>query len=196
VSRIRFSIGWLMIVVAVAAFEFTALRISIRSGTNFAQAILITFPMLNLLTIGLVLIRRRRGQARAFLVGFETFGWLAVVASVLDCFGGFPCLQMYASTCAPFLDSFANELGIGTGSEIWRDENSAAYWLVAVPLELAFCLPPQLVPALIGGWLSLRYRVRITIERRRPTEPEVRASREPGGFVLPDEGLVPGMASE
>ena len=56
------------------------------------------------------------------------------------------------------------------------DASSELFWLFVGILIL---LLPQLVIALIGGWLNQRLEIRITIKRRRATEFEVQGPAFP-----------------
>ncbi len=74
----------LMIVVAVVAIDFTAIRVIFTNATAFGlgvQALINTVPSGLALNIGLLRIFHTRGQARAFWVGFLVCGTIAMMSS-------------------------------------------------------------------------------------------------------------------
>jgi len=85
--RLRFSIGWLMVVVVLAAFDFGVMRWVEPLGgplvTDAAMELAITTPItLNILGVaGFVMIRSlvRHGECGPFLAGFLVTGTLAMI---------------------------------------------------------------------------------------------------------------------
>jgi hypothetical protein len=73
-----------MIVVAVVASDFTAIRVIFANATAYGlgvQALINTVPIGLVLNIGLLRIFHTRGQAHAFWVGFLVCGTIAMMSS-------------------------------------------------------------------------------------------------------------------
>ncbi len=147
----HFSIAWLMVAVAIAAVDFGAIRVLLapymwRVGKFWVFGAL---PMANVLVVGL-LVARYRPKSRSFLVGFE--GTLVTIALAVYIFlpREFPD---FAGTIMLYLDlgSSAFEPYLGTKPSLVVD---ALYWLLVVVMLGA----PQLAIALIGGFLSRRFK--------------------------------------
>jgi hypothetical protein len=143
----RFSIGLLMAVIFFVAADFAIVRA--LWGTNEPLIVaIITLPMINLLLM--VLPGARRGRdLRPFWLGFEAAGWMMVV--------------LFASLASFFEDAFLYPIE-------WIDMHDSL--LSGSPTEFAFLISssvviytiPQVLAAMVGGWLSSRYRV--VIQRR------------------------------
>lgn len=152
-GRFRISIGWLMVIVAVAAVDLAMVRVFFGSKSDFVQSFFFAIPMLNILGIGVLMGRRQQGRARAFWRGFTRSGCLAVAAFVLDIIANrsralewyFDLLDPILRSLNSFLDSIGNKFG---------GEESPVYWLVLVSLLVVISLPPLLIPALVGGWIG------------------------------------------
>ena len=154
----RFRIAWVMVAVAIVAFDFAVGRAMVDSGGN-ARAFLMlgALPMANILAVGNLIGRRRRGS-RPFLLGFETFGTMALalyVASII-LFDG----ELWVFHLTPVVKPIAEAVG-------------AFPPFVSIPVlcsaTMGMLLLPQLGLALVGGFLSRKYRVTIT---RRPLDSE------------------------
>ena len=72
----RFRIAWLIVFVALAALNFTVLRA--EGDATGALLVLGAMPMATVLAIGLIIGYRRHGS-RSFLLGFESFGAVALI---------------------------------------------------------------------------------------------------------------------
>jgi hypothetical protein len=175
--RPRISIAWLMAVVAMIAVDFAVLRFTfagLRTQVDFrwkmAVAIIFCLPMLNVLMIGLVLMCRR-SRSRAFLLGFEVFGWLAIVGCALDLGVGPGYAIRYLTATGRVWDHVAKVVGMILVGQTGRQlADSLGPWVfITIQYMMICCLPPQLLPALIGGWLFSRERVRLVFERRSST---------------------------
>ena len=154
VPRIR--IAWVMVFVALAALDFTVLRAALDDPSP--QCPLLTLgamPMATVLAIGLLIGHRRLGS-RPFLLGFESFGALALALYVVlaSCFPD--------ETVGPYLGLFIDPLVKSIG------QNRRLFVPIAFPGIAVMLALPQLAFALIGGSLSRKYRIIIT-KRSTPT---------------------------
>ncbi len=172
----RISIAWLMVAVVVVAVDLAVLQWAfamLRAWSSMSDslwsmvlAFVVSLPMLNLLAIGLVLMRRR-GRSRAFLLGFEVLGALAVAGCALDLGlwkeGSYTF--RYVTALSPLWDRMVGVVvrSVSGGGPPRPDQLT---WVPITALfTTIFCLPPQLLPALVGGWLSSRERVRLLFGR-------------------------------
>jgi hypothetical protein len=143
----RFSIGLLMAVIFFVAADFAIVRALWDTNEPLVVAV-ITLPMINLLLMVLPGARRGRDR-RPFWLGFEAAGWMMVV--------------LFASLAWFFVDTFFYPIE-------WIDNHDSL--LSGSPTETAFLIcccvviytPPQVLGAMVGGWLSAGYR--LVIERR------------------------------
>ena len=154
----RFSIAWVMVFVGLAALNFAVLRaVSDDRGPASELLALGALPMENVLAVGLLIGYRRRGS-RPFLLGFEAFGAMALVLYI----GLASCFR--DETVIPYLDLFL----IPIERFIGRDRP-----IIFIPLAISVCVVilglPQGAFALIGGFLSRKYRITIT-KRPDPTD--------------------------
>jgi hypothetical protein len=149
-------IVWVMVAVVIAALDFGAIRALLdprMNGPGRPPGILLllgALPMANVLAVG-VLIGQRRPGSRPFLLGFETFGAmaLAVFVALAICFAR----EVVIPYMAPFL--YPVETIIGPGRPVLYIPICGFVVLVVLGL-------PQLVFALIGGSLSRRFKITIT----------------------------------
>jgi hypothetical protein len=138
-----------MVVVAIAALDFAAIR-AIYGSSEGGLLVLGALPMAHILAVGLLISRRRPGS-RPFLLGFETFGAMALALFVT-----------WASCCDPeavnpYLDLFLDPLEQIVGQGRPFVFIPIAFFGAAVMLGW-----PQVVFALIGGFLSRRFKITIT----------------------------------
>jgi hypothetical protein len=152
----RFRIAWLMVAVAIAAFDFAAIRAllphhgSALDDQRRMCLLLGALPMANALAVGMLIGQRRPGR-RPFLMGFEVFGAMAlaffIVLATL-----FPREVVW-----PYITPFVLpiERFIGPGRP-----------MVYIPLGafviVATLAWPQVAFAMLGGFLSRKFRVTIT----------------------------------
>ena len=161
-SRCR--IAWLMALVAIAALTCGAIRIfsdyddlhSARfRASDYVLLGLGVLPMASFLGVGLLIAHRRRGYDR-FVLGFETFGVVAV-ALYIDA-----TIRFRTAIVLPYL-ALAEEtlrmLGIET-SRIIRPAVATPELIITYGLISLWVSVPQLVFALIGGFLSRNLRIR------------------------------------
>jgi hypothetical protein len=144
-----------MVGVAIAALDFAAIREMLDSPT-VSFLVLGTLPMANVLAVGMLVGQRRPGS-RPFLLGFEVFGAMALalfvdLASLLPYGDG-----LMNSYLSPLIEPMEKFIG--------RDRP-----FVFIPTACLGCVAmlgwPQLAFALIGGFLSRRFKITITITRR------------------------------
>jgi hypothetical protein len=139
-----------MVAVAIAAINFGAVRELLDPRAVEAAAFLLigALPMANVLIVGL-LIARQRPRSRPFLLGFEVFGVLSLSVYVILSF-----IFGQSGPIVWYLELMFNPL-------------IAVFGAYPPPaMEMSVCIPmlvgPQLVFALIGGFLSRRYKITIT----------------------------------
>jgi hypothetical protein len=146
----RFRIAWVMVFVALAALNFTVVRAALDGIISELLAVG-AMPMATVLAIGLLIGYRRPGS-RPFLLGFESFGALALAfyIALASCFDD-EAVNPYLGL---LLDPIAK--AIGTRPVVWIP--------IACSVGVVMLGLPQLAFALTGGFLSRKYR--ITIDRR------------------------------
>jgi hypothetical protein len=136
-----------MVVVAVAALDFTVLRAIMEDRRpNCPVLSLGTIPMATVLAIGLLFGYERLGN-RSFLSGFELFGALALALYIIlaCCFVN----ETIGTYLVLFIDPHIKR--IGTNRHLFAP---IAYPGIAVMLVLQ-----QLAFALLGGFLAHQSRV-------------------------------------
>jgi hypothetical protein len=152
-----------MVAVAIAAVHFGAMRALFQQGLREMFLLLGALPMADVLIVGF-LIARQPLRSRPFLLGFEVFGAIALAVYILlttltpsDANGGDGGpLNSYASLV---LDPLRAVIGPGPLSLA----ELAIEWFVG----LLMLVGPQLVFALIGGFLSHSFKVTSTLSPRR-----------------------------
>jgi hypothetical protein len=151
----RVRIAWVMFAVAIAALDFAAIREwshSVRGDFLVVGAL----PMANVLAVAMLVTRRRPGS-RPFVLGFVSFGMLALTVYValtvlfIDPFGAW---TPYRLMIFRYLDLF---LGPLNKSAIPFNHVTIAWFGCAVMLGW-----PQLAFALFGGYVSRRFKGTIT----------------------------------
>ena len=144
-KRPRFRIAWIMAIIAIAAVDIAVVRaVSDHLNPTLELLALGALPMANVLAFGMLAGFGGRDR-RPFLLGFESFGALALaVYIVLACY-------FTMETIVPFISLFLNPLvpivGLERSSAVMVVEYSAATVVLTLP-QLAF--------ALLGGLLSRR----------------------------------------
>ena len=171
----RFSIAWIMAIIVVVAIDFAAIRALSGTGTLVGGLIAIgSLPMAGILMLGIPSLIKGlsgRGKIRPFLNGFEGVGW-----TMLFVYTGSAILfpESIAGQFQSVLISLVKVMGWDVADT--SDASWQLFWLFVVILIL---LLPQLVIALIGGWLNQRFEIRITIKRRRALDLMIRGKRSP-----------------
>ena len=149
----RIRIAWVMFAVAFFAIDLTVMRALLDYPSPLGEELLFgALPMANVLAVGL-LIAQQRVRSRPFLLGFELFGAIALasyIASARFCPGPRGPIRSYLSIV---LDPITAPMGLT------RTLSSVLIIWLVVLLMLGW---PQLAFALLGGFLSRRYRVTMT----------------------------------
>ena len=146
----RFRIAWVMVAVAIAALDFGAIRPLLGPYANVLDhmrgslLLLGALPMANVLAVGMLIGHRRPGS-RPFLIGFEVLGAMALASfiAVATCFPREVVLTYLNPVLAPIdlipIQAFVAVVMLGG---------------------------PQAAFAVIGGFLSRRFKLTITVTRR------------------------------
>jgi hypothetical protein len=177
----RFSIAWIMAIIVIAAVDLAAIRA--LDGTNTLMGGLIAvglMPMAGILVLGIPsLVRGFTGRAkiRPFLAGFEGVGWTVLLVYTV-------CAILFPESIAGAIDLSAQFLMSLIGLDT-ADGPDPAWQLIGLFVVVLFLLLPQLVAALIGGWLNQRFKIKITIERRHATGLETMMPSGVAGTVSP-----------
>ena len=146
----RSRIAWIMVAVAIAALDFAVIRASFDIP-EVGLLVLGALPMANVLAVG-ILIGQWRPESRPFLLGFEAFGATALA------------LFVAVAVASLFLDNYRLIISYLT-PVIERIENSIGpnRPFVFIPIGLFAMVVmldwPQLAFALLGGFLSRRFKV-------------------------------------
>jgi hypothetical protein len=154
VRGLRLRIAWVMVFVALAALNFTALRAALHDPSPDSPVLTLgAMPMATVLVIGLLIGHRRLGRS-PFLLGFESFGVLALAL----CVGLASCFreEMVGPYLGLFLDPLLKRIG----------QNRRWFVPIVFPATALMLGLPQLAFALLGGFLSRRFRI---AERRDQT---------------------------
>jgi hypothetical protein len=146
----RFRIAWIMVAVAIAALDSGAMRevVDSRSARNIGL-LLGTLPIANVLVVGM-LIGQRLPRSRPFLLGFEVFGAMALVLYIALANRFFHEIEM--TYLRPLIDLLRKVIGQGRPSFIPS--------LYVGSMLMLGC--PQLAFALIGGFVSRRFKITFT----------------------------------
>jgi hypothetical protein len=141
IGKSRLSISTIMVVISVAAADCAIFR---EDNSGFA----LVLPMANLLGFGVWRWKRRR-SAQPFWVGFEVVGWASLGLVLL--------WQWYDRN---FSDTtvFYRPI-IWLEQHKWISEDGPVQLVIAYCVMFGFYNLPQLPAAMLGGFLSARYRV-------------------------------------
>ncbi len=147
----RFRIAWGMVGIAIAALDFAVIRAMLRYP-EIGFFVLGALPMVNVLVVGTLVAQQRPGN-RPFLLGFAVSGAMVlalfVALMILDQNQDGP-ISYYLSLLYVFL-----EKAVGLDRPYVR-----------IPLECSVVVgmltAPQVAFALIGGFLSRRFKITIT----------------------------------
>jgi hypothetical protein len=150
-----FRIAWIMVAVAIIAVDFGAIRAATGAGTWLAVGLLLVgaLPMANVLVVGM-LIARQRLRSRPFLLGFEGFGAIALA------------LYIYLATSSPLsplsaegpIESYLR-LAFDPLNAVIRPYGPFVRSAIQLLVGVLMLIGPQLVFALIGGFLSRRFTI-------------------------------------
>jgi hypothetical protein len=144
----RFSIAEIMVIVALVAFDCAAPRLA-GSQPAIRCLILGGLPMQSVLAIGRLLTisqRKRSEKPLDFLVGFEVGGGICLLIYVAACILATESLIVHLTrTVTPVL----NSLGVVP--------YSTADYVCRYGLAMAYLTAPQLMAALVAGWINQRW---------------------------------------
>jgi hypothetical protein len=150
----RFSIAWVMTVIVIAAVDSAAFPWLLMTNSVICWLLILgSIPMASILMFGIPSMARGffgRGGIQPFLVGFERVGWTILLIYT----GGAILLPQSVSKTTDLFSEFILK------SVLRLDAYDTLYNLVSTILIL---LLPQLVAALIGGWLNQRLESRTSI---------------------------------
>jgi hypothetical protein len=171
-----------MAVVALIAVDCVVVQALIRASRGLNCEILAgPLPLANALVIFLATAAWglwRRGECRLSSIVFVVVGGAALLLYAACCLLATDWPVSYLEwTLAPAFDA-ARRRGYDTGRPIWD--------LIEILSIGAVVTPPLAVPALVGGWLVRRYRVRIVRESGRG---EVPPASQDVGDAGPRENL-------
>ena len=156
---LRFSIACIMAIIVIAAIYLAAIRCFDGRNTLIVVG---SMPMASILVLGIPSLVRGatgRGKSHPFLIGFEGVGWTALLV-----FTGSAIL--FPNSVAAAFVSVAEFLMKMLRLELF-DGPDPAWQMFGILFSVLILLLPQLVAALIGGWPNQRFKIKITIERRR-----------------------------
>lgn len=147
----RFRIVWLMVAIAIAALDFAVIRAVLRYP-EIGFFVLGALPMVNVLVVG-TLVAQRHPENRPFLLGFAVSGAMVlalfVALMILDTNQNGPIFYYLSLLYVPL------EKAVGLDRPYVR-----------IPLEcsgvVGMLTVPQVAFALIGGFLSRRFKITIT----------------------------------
>ncbi len=147
----QFRIAWVMVGIAIAAVDFAVIRAMLRH-LEIGFYVLGALPMANVLVVGALVAQQRPGN-RLFLLGFEASG-----AMVLALFLALMILDQYQN--GPIF-YYLLLLYVPLNKAVGPDRP-----YVRIPLECSgvagMLTAPQVALALIGGFLSRRFKITIT----------------------------------
>jgi hypothetical protein len=145
-----------MAIVALAAADCLALRWFYVRGSRFNWLILGLLPVIDLLSVGVLLggrdlIARRR--CSSFLVGFQAFGWAVAAAYTLVCVSPSAFAESYFGIVLSPVDLLIGRLG-GV-----YDDSPIGWRVFADACTSAALSAPLLAGALVGGRLARRFEI-------------------------------------
>lgn len=150
----RFRIASIMVVVAIVALDFGMIRaLSVVQRGPYVLLVLGALPMANVLPV-IMLIGERRRENRPFRLGFVSFGAMALAVFVAVTW--FLPHEM-AILFTPLLDYVVKTIGSG------RPLLSVAVQALALVVTVGL---PQVVFALIGGFVSRKFMITSRISKR------------------------------
>ncbi len=144
--RPRITIAGIMTFTALVAFDLAAFMGTLFTVKSLAGLLLLTgtLPMANIMIVATLRLRkrRRRGDApKPFLTGFVFAGWISLVAFAIACFLAtnaiMACVDYALYPVVAHLHTLNHDLAE----------------LLGLILMVSSHLLPQLLPALLVGWL-------------------------------------------
>ena len=146
----RFRIAWIMLAVAIVALDFAAVR-AMLDYPEIGLLVLGTLPMANLLIVGTPLVAQECPESRPFLLGFGAFAAMA-----LDLF---VAVASFDQDGNGLISSYLALLLVPMDGVIGQDRPLSPLECFVIMVMLAW---PQVAFALIGGFLSQRFKITIT----------------------------------
>ncbi len=144
-----FSIAEIMAIVAFAAVDSLEIRLG-QSSPSLRCLIFGSLPMQNALMFGLLLLfqrRRRTDKPIPFPIGFEVVGWIGLLIYVGVCVRATEAITWHITcTLTPLLSA--------TGFQPY----STADYICRYGLAMSYLAAPQMVTALVAGWINQRCR--------------------------------------
>jgi hypothetical protein len=166
VKPFRISIAWSMVVIALLAADCAAIQAFFLSRRDDVTLLVFgLLPTANLLLLGILHMGQdivRRGESLPFWAGCEAFGWAAMMAYSVLCLVDSRLVGSYLETAVMPINPVIMRLGYDFDKPIWN--------LFEVVATLAILSLPSLAIALIGGFVSARFR--IVVARRAPSDRE------------------------
>jgi hypothetical protein len=151
VKAIRFRIAWVMVGIAIAALDFAVIRAMLRYP-EIGFFVLGALPMANVLVVCTLVASQRRGN-RPFLLGFAASGMMGLVL--------FVALMNFDQHQNGPIFYYLSLLYVPMDKAVGLDRP-----YVRIPLECSVVVGmltlPQVAFALIGGFLSRRFKITIT----------------------------------
>ena len=189
-KQARFPIAGLMAAVAAVAINLAVWRSIDLSDSNGGGLPTFFFacgamPMASLLMlVALFALPKlvRGDRASSFVVGFEALGW-ALVFAFITCYSVAPwVLLAYAALIGTYTRPVFERYFVDTPS-----------W-IGMCLELGACVVifavPQLLIALIGGWLNRKLGLTVRFERQRTGGPAVLPPESATGAKQADQPVL------
>jgi hypothetical protein len=163
----RIAIAEVMILVGLVAIDCRAI-VAFRPGQDLTVGLILLggLPMANALAIGLLLLRRRfpQQEIRHFLLGFEVAGAIALFLVVTSS-------AMFPLPLATHLNSVFRVVG-HVHTMVGTDMRQPVRDVIEYTLVMAYIAVPQLILALIGGWVARRVPIStlwVPLDSTRPT---------------------------
>ncbi len=167
-TRSRFSIAVLMGAVGAAAVDFSAMRsLDPNSEDVLMQSLFATgvMPVASLLIlVGLISAAKllRSGEVSSFVAGFEASGWAMVFAFMTCCF-------IAGSKINDYTEAIAEMMLRSVLADLGEIEGTTAELIFGGFATVFFSLP-QLLVALLGGWLVHRSGLSVRVALRRESD--------------------------
>jgi hypothetical protein len=157
----RISVGMLIAAILIVAVSLTVGRNVFRDAFTLSRGslepvelIFGVLPMLSVLCLcGILAVRDLggRGHAPSFVVGFEVCGCAAVIIFLMLSLSDPDSVKVAVGAVCTLLAT-------SDGSRTFPNIRELLLWTLV-------CSPPQMLFALVGGWLAKRIGLTLTIER-------------------------------
>jgi len=156
----RLRIDSIMLVVAIAALDFAAIRAGLEFPSLVSSLLLSgALPMANAIALALLMGYLLPGD-RPFILGFVAFGAIALVIYVAIS-TSFP--NELVNYCADPVDEYLNRF-VGR-NELW------VLWPMRAVVYLWIPMAPQMAFAMVGGLLTRKFKMNLWISHQRNRTP-------------------------